>query len=66
MEPKRLKDLKRALRCIDKLNRLHSNYPEVPNISTPEVVDFELAIQELTETESRNSQGTGSHSPADR
>jgi len=50
MESKKLKDLKRALRCIDKLSRLHSNYPEVPNISTPQVVDFELAIQELTET----------------
>ncbi len=66
MESRKLKDLKRALRCIDKLNRLHSKYPEVPNISTPQVVDFELAIEELTETESRNSQGIGNHAPADR
>ncbi len=66
MESRKLKDLKRALRCIDKLGRLHSKYPEVPNISAPQVVDFELAIQELTEAESRNLEGTGNRTFADR
>jgi hypothetical protein len=48
------------------LSRLHSKYPEVPNVSTPEVVDFELAIKEQAETESRNSQGVEIQTSADR
>ncbi len=66
MESTKLKDLKRAKRCIDKLSRLHAKYPIVPHISLPEDVDFGMAIKELTETESRNSQGIGNQTQADR